>query len=80
MQSEDGTEEAEGPEGDEQAIEDEDHRDDEGEERGALLDFLLKEEKASKEGDNLERVRVSEYGVTVLNCEWYSTWLKRGSM
>ena len=58
MKSKDGTEEAEQPEGDEQAIENEDHGDDNGEESVVLLDFLLKEEKTSEECYYLDSLRL----------------------
>lgn len=57
MKSEDGTEEAEQPEGDEQAVENEDHGDDNGEESVVLLHLLLKEEKTSEQSDDLDRLR-----------------------
>ena len=57
VKPEDGTEEAEQPEGDEEAVENENNRDDNGEESVVLLHFLLKEEKTSKESDDLERFR-----------------------
>jgi hypothetical protein len=53
-----GTEEAEQPEGDEQAIEKEDYGDDNGEESMVLLHFLLKEKKTSEESDDLDRLRL----------------------
>jgi hypothetical protein len=57
VESEDGTEEAEQPEGDEQAVENEDHGDDNGEESMVLLHLLLKEEKTSEQSDDLDRLR-----------------------
>jgi hypothetical protein len=56
VKSKDSTEEAEQPEGDEEAVENENNRDDNGEESVVLLHFLLKEKKTSEESDDLERL------------------------